>query len=393
MIYSRAQSTSSPNRGIALIMVIMAVGLASVMAVAVLATAQMRATIAGVGQSRLQGQYLAQSGLNLAVYYIEHPEASPVPLKDGYWGSVHYPGENNLRLSPLLGELTITVVNTAIGQLTVTSVATIDEQKTTATAKISLRKSRTFEYASFNRSGLTLNSLSTVTGGLYTDGAISPPATGQVSGTIVAANGALLPGGQPFNPAESTEYPISLIDYYAPTYFYQGRRCTAQTLPQTVGLLLPIQDIFNNPANVWYVKDNNTTFSQPLTMVGTIVTARNRSAIFTSSVTITPFPDMPALVVGKDLEMRNAGRTVRLNGVTYVGGLLRGNSTATGSTLRVNGAFISGNSGWPVHSSFRASLNLQHNASAATVSGFADELEKITSLHIDSWSIQNGTPQ
>ena len=381
---------SLPRRGMALMLVMVAIGLAAVMATAVLASASLRAQLAGVGHERLQRQYLAASGLNLAMYYIEHPKESPVALVYGQWGSVHYPGESNLTFPTVPGTLSITVTNTAADTLQIVAVADTGGQIATAKATVNIQKSRTFEYATLNRGDLALGSKSKVVGGLFTDGVVSMSTTGQVTGTIVAANGGSLGGRSP-SATESADYPISSLAY-APTYFYNGKKCTAKTLPKNVPIIfLPDFDLTNNPANVWYATQDST-FAYPLSMAGTVITAPGVSLTFGQSVTISPYANMPALVVDKNVTISADNRTVRCNGVTYVGGQLRGNAGSQNSYFRVHGAFLSGQSGWPVHPSFRSNLHLERNAGDAKVKGFADELEKIDKLSITSWSITNGTP-
>jgi hypothetical protein len=160
------------RRGIAMMLVMMAVATIGVMAYALCAAARMRSQIASSASIRSQGEHLAESGLNLAVYYLQNPKSSPVALAYGASGNVHYPGESPLVIDGLPGRVDVTVTNPANGSFVVTSVATYEGNVTTATATLNVTKSKKFDYAAVLTGNPTLNNKVSIIGGAITDGSI-----------------------------------------------------------------------------------------------------------------------------------------------------------------------------------------------------------------------------
>lgn len=372
------------SRGIALVMVMVLVAAASIMTYAVLASTSVRAQVSSTAKERLQRQYLADSGLNLAIYYLQNPTASPVALTYGAYGNVHYPGESSISFTGVPGTISITVTNTANGVFGVTSVGTIDGVSSTASTTVAITKAKTFPYAANLRGAITLNSRVTVSGGLTTDGNLSKSGA-TVNGSIVAANGAAQGGTNIGN--VQLAYPAS-ISQYVPYYFYNGNRYRAARMSSSVGGILYDFDTTNNPCNVWYA-DRDVQFLTTTVVPGTIITDDSHKLKVSASVTITPASGMPALIAGQDIEFNGNNKTLQLNGMTYLGGKIIGTGSNSSCNFNVAGTFISNYSGWPFRSDYEGYVSLQYSSSKATAKALFDEIEPITALNVQSWSKGN----
>ncbi|MEA2733725.1 MAG: hypothetical protein QOE14_176, partial [Humisphaera sp.] len=70
-------------------MVIAVIAIAAVLGYVMLSTASLQ-NRAGSNQSKLvSADYLAESGLNIAMYYLQHPEQAPATNADGYWAGMN----------------------------------------------------------------------------------------------------------------------------------------------------------------------------------------------------------------------------------------------------------------------------------------------------------------
>jgi hypothetical protein len=237
---------------------------------------------------------------------------------------------------------------------------------------------------------VSFGSTVTVTGGLVTSGALTAPAN-KITGTVVATNGATYGGTTP--PADvETSLPISML-HYLPYYFYDGKRYTAKKLPQNItgGALLD-SNTTTNPCNVWY-SDVDVSVLMATTCAGTVVTTNGKGMAVYGALTITPVSGMPGLVIDKSLTYQSNGLAVKVYGPTYIGTQVKSAGTSTTCSFLVEGTLLSGTSGWVGNGSYKGTTTLKYVAAQAKAKGFADELEKITTLTIQSWEIENGRPQ
>ncbi|HEX8340166.1 MAG TPA: hypothetical protein VF624_04590, partial [Tepidisphaeraceae bacterium] len=375
-----------------MMLVMMAVATIGVMTYALCAATQLRSQIADAASIRVQGEHLAESGLNLAVYYLQNPKSSPVALTYGESGNVHYPGESPLVVPGLPGELAVTVTNPANGTFTVTSVATFEGNTTTATATLAVTKSKTFDYAAVLTGSPTLNNKVKITGGAITSGAIVQNSA-TLLGTIIASNGSSF-GGSAATSVTPTIYPVS-APYYLPYYFRGGKKYTAKLLQSNVltSLQLLNTDPTNNPANVLYVDRDITVFISP-TLTGTLAIKAGAKVSLAGNLTINPiYNDMPALIAAGNIAFISNAKTLQCNGVAYVGGRVTGSGTTSGCKFRVSGTLFAPVGGWPFESSYGGEVEATYNSARAKVSALADEIEGIDTLRVRSWELTNGRPQ
>src|SRR5207248_7282852 len=72
--------------GIAMILVISAIAIAAVLGFALLSTATLHTRTSGNSLRIGSADYLAESGVNLALYYIPYPSQAPSLNGNAYWG-------------------------------------------------------------------------------------------------------------------------------------------------------------------------------------------------------------------------------------------------------------------------------------------------------------------
>src|SRR5687768_1933711 len=65
------------RRGIALLLVLAAVALAAVIALAMLSTSALQAQVSSNAQQHASSEYLAESGMQAALYYLQYPHLRP----------------------------------------------------------------------------------------------------------------------------------------------------------------------------------------------------------------------------------------------------------------------------------------------------------------------------
>ncbi|MGN6507116.1 MAG: hypothetical protein ACTHM6_16295 [Tepidisphaeraceae bacterium] len=386
----RTRVAETRRRGIAMILVILVVAFSSVLVLSMLSSAAVHAQVNATSAVRVQAQYLAESGLNLAMYYLKNPGASPVSLVYGANGNVHYPGETGISIDGMPGTIDLAITNPSNGQFAITSTGTYQGVSVSADATVAVKKSKKLTNAAYFSWSVTLNSGASITGGAITDNSLQQNYTGQVQGTITTKTSGVAADLQSTN----FDYPISMF-HYLPTYFYNGKSYQAKELASnfTGGILY--DGSASNPCNVWYVAKNNIAISGITILNGSLVTLSGVGLKVSGSLTITPTANLPALAVGKDLTYGAASTYITCNGPTYLSGVLRGTglgiSLLTG--LTVNGTFISGNGGYPVNSSYKGAVTLKWVQSQAKTVAFADEMETIQSVTAQSWDTDNSRPE
>jgi len=380
---------STRQRGIAMILVLVVVAAASIMAYGVIASATITTKITSASATRLQRQYLTESGLNLALYYLHNPAASPVSLIYGEYGNVHYPGESNISLGDLPGTLTLSVENIENGVFSIVSTGTIDGESITSSATIKLDKSKKFTQAATFLSSVALNNKVTITGGAVSLGSITLN-NAATSGLLLATNGTAI-GGQAVPTSADTRFPLS-ITHYLPYYFYKGKRYTAKKM-SNAPVWLPLLDLnfVDNPCNVWYA-DNNVTFLLTTSLNGTLITTNGKSVTVQGNLTVTPANGMPGLVITDDLTISGNNRNLTVNGPVYIGDQLRGSGGTPQSVVNISGVLISGKTSGAFYSGYNGSTNITYDATRSTVSAVMDEIEDINSVTVQSWNNNGSTP-
>jgi len=93
-IHNFARRASRTRSGVALVMVVALMGAAALMSYALLEGALSRATASENLVRATASDVLAESGLNLAMYYLQNPSVAPSLNSDNHW-----PGATGIVLS------------------------------------------------------------------------------------------------------------------------------------------------------------------------------------------------------------------------------------------------------------------------------------------------------
>jgi hypothetical protein len=371
-----------------MVLVLIVVAIATMMGWAVIASSGVGTKVAVAAETQLQRKYLAESGLQLAMYYLQNPEQSPVGVVYGAWGNVHYPGESGVSLGDMPGTLDVTVTNTANGVFQITSVGTLEGDTQTASAIVHLEKYKTFSQAANFVGDITLGSNISITGGLLAVGSVVTN-TATIVGDVLSGGNNSGSGNGNSNLPEGTltRYPVSMT-HYLPSYYVNGKRFTARRISGTTVLasLLDL-DLVNNPHNVWYT-DQNVTFHLVTILNGTVITTNGKNITVAGTLTVNPQASLPALVSDNDLVISGNSRTVTLNGPTYIKNQIRGTGTTTLSKVNINGVLVSAASS-SLLNGFSGAVKITLDGDKATFKGVMDEVEPVHKITVRSWSTNN----
>ncbi len=372
-----------------MMMVMIVIGAAGVLAFGMAAASTMRTRVAQSAASRQQAQYLAESGLNLSIYYLKHPKASPVGVGFGENGNVHYRGEPSITVNGVPGTIATVVTNPANGDFSITSTGTFDGQTATATAKVTLKKSKLLTYAAYMAGTVKPSNRTIITGGLITNGSLQQTVAGQVTGLIST----LTSGSSSDVASTDFDYPVSLL-HYLPTYYYKGREYTAKVVSSPDWNGGAMSDVSSsNPLNIWYFR-HGVKIKSTATITGTIVVPAGTDLEIDANLTAAPKGAFPSLVVPDNVVLTRDFLNVTVNGIAYIGNQVKVNGTlGFFSTLNFNGSLMSPRSGFPFSTSYKGAINLTYSQPKAKMEAFADEMEAIDSVIVTSWETDNARLQ
>lgn len=380
-----------PRRGVALLLVLGVIAAASILSWAMLSSASMRAQLDSNVNDATEAQYLAESGVSYAMYYLRYPSKSPVALTTGPYDTF-YPGQDSLSLwSDAGGNVDIAVTNTAKNTFVIRSTSIVEGAKQTVEAEVVLKKSgyKVETAAAFN-GPIALPSQVTITGLV------------SVVGSVTDTVGTVLPilGGSPVQVAASAATPvlgdISLVastGIAAPsggndrTYELNGQTYVAERAPSLITGTLVTSRPALNPANVWYAE--SATNLRDATINGTLVVRHNATIDIEGNVTITNADSqLPALVSTGNLRQKHQlvkSAKLTVNGVSWLGAKLNvtGISLAQGS-VAFNGALLMGST-TPTIEGNTGPVNIALNA-ASVANVQLTAANDITGLSITRWS-------
>jgi len=378
-IRSTSSSHSPRQRGMALAMVLAVVACGAILSWGMIAAGGTRIAIARTTQQQAQSANLAESGLQIAVYFLKNRPTSPVVY--GVSGNVHYPGETNVSIAGMEGTVDIVVANPANGQFDITSTGRLHGTTSTARATLKIARERRATYGAYLSGNAKPTSRTTLTGGFITNGSYNTTAGAVISGTITTSN----TGNASDRASTNFSYPASSLQYL-PTYFYQGNTYSANVITADYTGQSLVAPPASNPLNIWYV-DRSITIKNPMTITdGTLITAPGTRLSLEANVTVTQTRPFPAMVIGQELAYTTDSVIVTANGPTYVGSVIRTRGVIGNNvSFRVNGSFMSAAGGFPFHNSYRGTVVINFIADQAKHSGFADEIEPITSVDVIKW--------
>jgi Tfp pilus assembly protein PilX len=397
------------RRGIALTLVIILMAVAVVMAYAMLANAVVQQQVAANETAGAQADALAESGVELAMYYLQHPQNAPSLVAVSGRIPPYWAGGSSLSFANLSGHATVTVAPSGTtGTLfsvtskgtytgasglslskTVSAIAQVNytfliNQGVMSSTSLGLSQYSTSQVMTINQTaGATvsaINAFGAVTLGkkaatLGLIAASSVSGIGTWSHTLAAA------------PSYGLTPPISQVRSYS-SYTYNGQAGFSGLLGATLTALNMAAQLIGvgglNSLNVLSNTSGSTSITGPVTLSG-IVYVPNGNVTITGNVTInSPATGFPALVVGQQIIMA-ASATLTVNGIVYAGtGIGSGGNSS--SAITVNGALLLGSPS--ISSTYQGSLAVNYNSSQASAPDFTSDPIYMTpkSVKLTSWS-------
>ncbi len=352
-----------------MVMVLVLVSLASVLSYALLSSQSMMTQASSNSYRAAQTDALAESGIQLASYYLQNPASAPVLNSDGY-----YPGQTGVSLGSAV-EGTVDIVVTKIDNSTF-DIASTSHYGTTSSSPLArslgARASVQYAYlpseaASVN-GGLNVLSNTTINGTVRASGTVNLSLGSSVTGTIyapsVTGNTAGLVGSVVTisTSGSNNPTPTTIRDYT--TYTYNGQTYRAQLLPNGS----KSGPTSNNPLGVYYAT-GDLTLAGNTVINGTLLVPNGKLIVKSSSITINAAAGMPGLIVKSDIAFSGTNRKLTVNGLSWVGGVLTKSGTTSGNTTTFNGAVLFA-SGTPVTSNYSGTVKINYDATKAAAAGF-----------------------
>jgi hypothetical protein len=410
--------SSPPRRGVALILVMGVILVAAVLGYAMLSHASLTQQVSANASQSAAAQGMAESGVNLAIYYLQNPEkwkeyptAYPDTEKydrDGkYWTGTK--GQFVDFGSPSIGSVKVTVERTnplvrwqydvvATGRCAGSSL------ERTVNATVYLDAEYKIEHAAVftndvTLTGATLSGLlaQVGVGDVYSNGGLAIRTGGKLYGRGIrrkTVSSAVLPtGGWQSGPLVPKVVPLPAEIRTYQTYEYpKGTNNTAATLTGVteMGSLLgiPVEKrgaTTNNAAGIYYVP-GNLKLKAGTEIDGTLIVQGNVSVEGTN-VWIHSRDGFPALVVTGSLTFSNlVASQMTVDGIAYVGGRIDAGSLVP--TFNVNGALLVGGSNPIFMSSPLAKLNIIHDPTKIRVPDFAEVGRTPTAVKVIAWQGQ-----
>jgi hypothetical protein len=387
------------RRGMAMMMVLLFTAMAAVMAYAILGSSLSEERIASSEIPAAQADVAAESGADLAAYYLEYPIQAPAITPQSGSVPMYWAGTNGITFSGLGNQkanVTVSPTGTTGTSWAITSTGYYDYGNGT-TLSHTITSSLTTTNGFVVRQALASNSaLNLSNSGASTVIANSSGPALVTNSTMTRGSGLSLSGGVTASGySGNTLAPVSVnpVPPYSSIYAYGGG--SGYTLN---GILYTAESLLNwilgllfgspNPANVLSLT-SNYTFSSNQTITGTVYCTGNLT--ISGNVTITPAQaGFPALVVLGTTTLSGNG-SLTINGLFYSGkGLTSGSST---SKLTVKGALLIDQGG--ISSSFDSQVNvtyksqyLNFNPSGETVPQFTSDNDYLTpiTMKMSSWS-------
>jgi Tfp pilus assembly protein PilX len=340
------------RRGISLMMVTAVVAVASVLGMAILSGNALQAQASANQHHALQADALAESGVNLGLYYLQNvhdPTKCPIGVS-----SLAAPPPDAApysRTGITIGADVHGTIDLSVRRLSASRYAVTSTGR--ATGGVTRQMSVTADVNYYGYAVIASNPTtgtfvvpagSTINGDVYS----SVPVTnnGTVSGRIFANSAA---GASPLGGVQGllglalpAVPPVLQVNHYA-TYVHNGVPGVAELLPPGgLGDNETRGPTALNPAGVYYTA-GHLAVGNNVTVNGTLVAVAGQVRVQGANVRVTPAAGFPAIVSDQDLSFRASNATLQANGLTYVGGrVVRGSGGVTGARLTVNGALLFG---------------------------------------------------
>ena len=337
-------------------MVVAVLGVAAIMSYVMLSSATL-ANSAGRNQSKVAAAECAvESGVNIAMYYLQYPDRAPSRNASGYWaGTV-----SDLDLGDH-ARVGVSVTRDASDDqvyeiVSVANVGTSADPIITRTsgARVYVRKEWDVSKAAAFNYDAQISSNTTVQGDIWTSRNLAlrtgtPNPIVQGAGYCKTSTSGVLyvtpqSGFKLATPASPGAPLVAEVSTYQ-TYRYGSASKNAATLPDAIlATGTTLNPTPSNPAGVYYAA-GALQIADNVTINGTLV-VNNTLSIRGTNIVITPQTGYPALIVTGALDIDRTLKSLTVNGTCYIGTQLRASGTtpvlANMSTFTVNGGLLVG---------------------------------------------------
>jgi hypothetical protein len=379
----------------ALVMVIAVMATASILAYALLESSSLQASISGNLANTANSEYIAESGINIATYYLQNPALAPASWTSTSGYLLH-------ATAVPLNDGTSAAFDVSVSSTTTRDVFTLSSTGYTSTASPlthAVTARVTVNRAKIPAAGVFGGNIAIPAGATFSSGSITGGAAIQANGTISTSGsliGTLL-GTVRAAPLPSTSYvapTATNVNYYGVgmpggVYLYTDgttlgtpQQITAATLNSAnLPTLSP-----NNPAAIFY-HNGNLAISSNLAFAGTLVVRGGNLTISAGNTTITinPRPKFPALLCEQNLTYGGRNSTLTINGVVFLGTGFAWSGGINGSQCRINGALVLPG-GKTIGSSATGSLAVTYTPSTIDVPGLTQFDQPGVNIKANTWS-------
>ncbi len=371
-----SRNIGNRSGGFTLVIVLAVVAMAATLGYALLSGASLRTQAARNAMLASEAESVAESGMNLASYYLQYPARAPI-TSGSYWtggNAIGFGGSTS-------GTADVTVAVAGSSGATIYYDVTSTGRATSGTTSLSRKITSRIEvnlgtqvkYGATIAANTTIPASVTITGDIQSKGTVLN--LGKIIGTVycslltnafgvipAALSGSYASAGPIALPSAS-----NLKDYR--TYTLSGITYSAVNLNMTlVADGTTLGATASNPAGIYYV-DGNLEIRNNVTITGTLVCRNGTLTINGSGSTVTPATNgFPGLVVKSNLILKGGGaRDFRVAGVTWLGGTITSSGIVTAANhLDFVGSVMFAGSG-TVSTLFGGKVNITYDNTKVSV--------------------------
>jgi hypothetical protein len=367
-------------------LVVILMALASVMAYALLAGQTLQAVAASYPATQVQADALAESGLELAMYYLQHPKNAPSLTPMSGTVPAYWTGNSSITFSGLSGSANVAVTpdgtsGTLFNVTSIGSAAAPGGGTLTKTVSAIVQVSYTFQapQAMASDAIVNLNSKMTISGNptaIVTPSSVNVTGTEHITGTIYASSVTGDSGATVKTPPTSGIVPTySLVTGYS-SYTYQSHSENATTIA-TTGNQNPAT---GNLAGVFQKTNGTVTLVGPMTINGTIY-VKNGDLDISGAVIVNPTAGFPAVVVNGALNFTGVlSNSLTATGLVYLQNGVNTSNVLSATSLNITGALMTNTA--TVTSNYDGNMSVLYNANDVAVTNFTSDPAYMTPTNV-----------
>jgi hypothetical protein len=316
------------RRGFSLMLVISTVAVTVLLGMALLGVASLELQATSNLAMRTRAQGLAESGVNLAIYYIQYPAAAPL-LVNGYW-----PGSAGLTFGAgISGSATVTVVRdtVALDEYTITSTGSDNGMTNQIVTRVRVKSGLSITQAVSVGNLVSLEDDIVVTGNVVVDGRLTNKGT--ILGTAryrTITNQGTITTQLPLLSSDVVQTPAaSSIQMYATYPWNDGKVYARKTWSSNTISSTTLGPTSDNPAGIYHYT-GDLILKDGVTINGTLIVAGNL-LLDGFGAKITPAGGYPALLVTGNL-LTTSDKSMTVYGASWVAKSIKSNSSSSSST-------------------------------------------------------------